>query len=681
MSVKTFTMELLRAGPPHNQLLSPLTPYLAIFEERPAKLVNVPYTQREFSRLLKDLRYQSDALDDADRRKEALDTTGTQLGTILQAVPGLATILGSTPPDTLCHLRILLSASELALLPWELSKDPEGTYLTTNNWLSLQTRVPTVITRRVRSVRSDATSWDRPPRILFAYSNAGGEVPYQAHEAVLKQALTPWLYRYDESAGENQELQSNKRKGLEHFLDILCDASYSRIRSMCESNDYTYVHILAHGDEDNQSDYETFGLALSGPQGGPEIVTGDRLATALCVSTENRQWSPTAVTITGCDSGNVGSVIGTGASLAHTLHEAGIPFVIASQFPITIEGSTLVVKSFYQDLLWAKHPLWALHDIRARLFGRQSDQDHDWASLVLYEALPEDFDHQLEAFRYRQAKAALDAAFDEIGVNIQNNETVAPETLCRINRACEALPKVGAYRAESLGLCAASAKRLGEANFFAVTKITLDTNKRQALRLLQPCVQKIRDARAAYREAAESFMVNFGQPTQQVASLHWVGVQVLSLDVVLGRDIDDSLWATSELSAKMYLDHLETSRDDRAWAHGSLAELYLLRAATRNSIDDQQLAMSHVERLVGLCPGVGDFPNLSTRRQFQRYVDWLTHQLLVEAIQYSGIGTGLELHCRQRLGEWARELAHMLSHEGVPLDEGPQAGGSEGEDQ
>ncbi|MCK7492772.1 MAG: hypothetical protein MZW92_15495 [Comamonadaceae bacterium] len=42
------------------------------------------------------------------------------------------------------------------------------------------------------------------------------------------------------------------------------------------------------------------------------------------------------VSLASCNSGNVGSVAGAGASIAHALHEAGIPMVVAGQFPALV---------------------------------------------------------------------------------------------------------------------------------------------------------------------------------------------------------------------------------------------------------------------------------------------------------------------------------------------------------
>ena len=46
--MRTITLELLRHGPAHNQLLSPLTQYLALCENHSAVTVHVPFEHNQF---------------------------------------------------------------------------------------------------------------------------------------------------------------------------------------------------------------------------------------------------------------------------------------------------------------------------------------------------------------------------------------------------------------------------------------------------------------------------------------------------------------------------------------------------------------------------------------------------------------------------------------------------------
>ena len=45
--IRRVSVELLRHGPRHNQLLSPLTPYLAVCGDFPGGVVHAPYEQAE----------------------------------------------------------------------------------------------------------------------------------------------------------------------------------------------------------------------------------------------------------------------------------------------------------------------------------------------------------------------------------------------------------------------------------------------------------------------------------------------------------------------------------------------------------------------------------------------------------------------------------------------------------
>ncbi|MEO8070770.1 MAG: hypothetical protein ABI652_05170 [Acidobacteriota bacterium] len=121
VQIRRVSVEFLRPGRSHNQLLSPYTQYLAVCNDAGAGVVTVPYEHRVFERRLKELRYETG--DQADRL-EMLHEIGTDIGRILEAVPGLTGALmdANAASATLIHLRVTLSAAELALLPFELAE-------------------------------------------------------------------------------------------------------------------------------------------------------------------------------------------------------------------------------------------------------------------------------------------------------------------------------------------------------------------------------------------------------------------------------------------------------------------------------------------------------------------------------------------------------------------------------
>jgi len=131
MSVRTITLKLLREGPTHNHLLSPLTPYLAVVGQYEAVSLRVPYEHRRLLRDLNALRYGATATRTADvSRISPPDRRliGDDVSAILAAVPGLAAEMS---PQNVCnpqltHLCLEFSAAELSLVPFEIATSPRG---------------------------------------------------------------------------------------------------------------------------------------------------------------------------------------------------------------------------------------------------------------------------------------------------------------------------------------------------------------------------------------------------------------------------------------------------------------------------------------------------------------------------------------------------------------------------
>src|SRR3954470_22748963 len=101
--MRTITLELLRHGPPHNQLLSPLTPYLALCENHGAVTVHVPFEHSQFLHRLRSLGYK---LGEEPREFQIRDTAKV-LGEFLASIPGLTAELSRDQGDReqLTHLR------------------------------------------------------------------------------------------------------------------------------------------------------------------------------------------------------------------------------------------------------------------------------------------------------------------------------------------------------------------------------------------------------------------------------------------------------------------------------------------------------------------------------------------------------------------------------------------------
>ncbi len=641
MKTRTVTVELLRAGPPHNQLLSPLTPYLGVCGESGAGVVHLPYEQYKFDRRLRELRYddESGTEEDLARRLELLRDTGVEMARVLGAVPGLAGALRREEGDeALLHLRLVISASELALLPWELARVPEEAAIPSEGWLLLQGLVPVSLTRHIRSVPTTAVRWPTRPRLLVVTGDPE-ELPYEEHLDALQEALAPWLPLTRRREGDG-------RRTWPAGTGILTNATVRSIEQACgdaqeQRQPFTHVHVLAHGAEDGGAAGTSFGLRLADEEGGFEVVSGERFASALTGAGS----CPAVVTLASCDSANQGEVKAPGSSFAHVLHQAGIPLVVASQFPLSMDGSVALVERLYEGLLWGESPIGLLHRIRTELHSRFTNRSHDWASLVVYEALPADLERQLEEVVYARTKAALEVAISELEKTVESDGGLAPETLAelagRIEQAQARLPAAGPYAMECAGLRASAWKRRAQVEHqLAVHPAVAPASA--AVHLARSHVL-LGGALRDYQESASGFLICTGDVMHRKASLHWVLVQAVSLAAVLGDDLDGLAyehWAAARLAAERYLDHREV--EERVWAHGSLAELWLLRTAGADPAERREAgerARRHAAEVARLTSAHlrDDFPIGSTRRQFARYVDWWGAEALTRYLAERGV--------------------------------------------
>lgn len=115
---------------------------------------------------------------------------------------------------------------------------------------------------------------------------------------------------------------------------------------------------------------------------------------------------------------------------------------------------------------------------------------------------------------------------------------------------------------------------------------------------------------------------------------------MLSLSAVLGETVDDGYFSLAKESARTDLDLPKP--EDRAWAHGSLAELWLLTLASRRLSKGKrnhlrQQAVDEAQAIVDLLGNRTAFPVHSTRRQFKRYLDWWGSESFIALLGEAGI--------------------------------------------
>jgi hypothetical protein len=679
--MRTLTLELLRHGPAHNQLLSPLTPYLALCENHPAVTLQLPLEHNQLLHRLGALSYR---LGEASRGFQLHDTAKL-LADLLGSIPGLTADMnrqggpsggtsgGATAAkpgavngtraataDGITHLRLVLSASELALLPFELTLSPPG-FPGEGQPLLLQSLSPVCITRETRRVAESALVWPDETRLLLVVASPAGHepVPALAHLLALRQRIEPWVGRADQ---------------LAQHLTVLSHASLEDIEAACAATPFTHVHILAHGSEYRDGYNTRFGLVLhraGEPDGAADLVSGERLASALRTPCRSagaaaaRLGGPAVVTLASCNSGAVGSVAGVGASIAHALHQAGIPLVIASQFPLSFGGSVRMVEALYGGLLWGEDPRSLLVELRRQLHAQFPDS-HDWASLTAYSSLPADFEAQLAVAQIQRAMASINVALDLADDVVARLRREAPVAALAA-RAITAAAKTSRGRKSPLKAVTAAPGTTP-----AVLMDALDA----ALARVRAAKQRLQDTMARHdaqrarilgllastekREAALSHERSLRTPDLQQQAQHvadmWASLarsralyfscyalertpywstQYLSLGAVLrgggqlgsdaeapGRD-SAALWSSAEVQALH--DAANGTPQARSWALGNLIELYLL-APTISGLAARQTAWAELAttpaRLLVDNAAEGAFEVFSTRRQVQRYRGW-----------------------------------------------------------
>lgn len=674
--VQSVTLEILRHGPPHNQLLSPLTEYLGLCGNHGAVSLHVPYEHQEFLARLASLRYQEPAAQDLASRNEVLTKTAKEMAEIFAGVPGLISGLcdGATGNGRLTHLRLVLSAAELAMLPFELAKVPPGCAGGEGNWLSLQTLAPVSVTRQVRTVSNASVRWPRRPRVLFvAAAPAGLQIPFEQHLQAILRAALPWVKPFDRGNGRALEQASSE------ILTVVPRATIEDVERLCSTGEYSHVHVLAHGIENSGERGRPFGLALHSRQGPDEIdiVSGARFATALRPLREagqdgrsaRRATLPTVVTVASCDSGNIGSVVHNGASFAHELHQNGVPFVVASQFPLSFQGSIHMAEVLYEDLLWGEDPRIALHRLRKKLYALNAST-HDWASLVAYGALPDDLDDQLEDVRYESAKRGIDRGMERLdeAIRLMADWKGAPgdgrmqvdPLIKQVDVATARMPRTGGYETEGNGMVASTEKRKAEALYHASQHASDEEKaKRQSESL-----KLLRNAMRYYKEAFHRNMMESRKIVRMRRSVHWVLCQYLSLRAILGEPFAREHWGAALISSHVDLDLPDP--ETRAWAHGTLAELYLLLLAYQPehvpepSQAAEKNVLAHAEHVVSIA-GRDSFAVLSTRRQFNRYVTWWGAEDFVARLKDAGIVRERAWGQAGGLTEIAKRVSGLLS--------------------
>jgi hypothetical protein len=353
---------------------------------------------------------------------------------------------------------------------------------------------------------------------------------------------------------------------------------------------------------------ETFGIALLGSDGKAQAVAAEELADALKAVAK----TCAVVTLAVCRGGADVNPIRPGSSLAHRLHERGIPVVVGSQFPLTFPGSAIFTQHFYRAVLSGEDVRAALHDARVALQEQSGQTFEDWAALVGYVRLPESYTQYLIDVALQMDLAALQVTqswFDHMIAQPKPAAgplgTIAERIIDRIARLKSRLAEAErcgrrGVLEENLGLLGSAEKRLAEVYF----------------KLAQPDESK---------KALERSLTHYRDAFSKHLAHHWSGVQMLSLEAVrTGKFAEPGYWFAAMLAAKKDLE-----KEKEYWAAGSLIELCLLAPVAGQPAaaeEAQQHALALVKRVADSSEPDAKFAIASTMRQLDRYCSWWTRE-------------------------------------------------------
>ena len=614
----SVSIELLRTGTPYNQTISPGITYLALCGTHPPAEFRVDLEQYKFNQYLKLLRYTHKGDESRVLAIEALQKIITE---IFEKITAL--LVEASDAKEWLHIRLIMTPKELAMLPFELVLTPNGFQGMQEKPFLLHQQRLTTLTREIRQAASKRYEWPYKTRILFAWAEPSNTVPHVEHFNQLVAALKPYALPFKEIPEPVPDVST--------LLTEIKNADLSSIQkalevAVLEKRPYTHVHLLAHGIEKEDENGKHFALALqrlSDKEENP--VDGLQLASALIVVHNGRSYSPAVVTITACDSGNASDPVYPGGSLAHALHASGVPCVFASQFPLSIPGSTSFVECIYPRLIRGDDPRIALYYTREALKNVDLHV-HDWASLVAYARFPDDIDVQLKDVQLKMRLEALrinNGWADHLLLNIsaikkERRADLLEKVKLSINTAIQELVNFlgqinaaaenPSWQAEQYGLIGSGCKRKSEYLFRFAAHVEGEQDG-----LVKDSVKTLKQALAWYKKGFDLLPAS-----------HWTGTQYLSLTAIIKGSLlhHADVWFVVKFMAETDLKNADT----RIWALGTLAEMYLLQPLTVAKEQFDTIKASAMEKatayLQELVKAGESFPIESTARQIDRYIHW-----------------------------------------------------------
>jgi hypothetical protein len=258
-------------------------------------------------------------------------------------------------PDTGVRIRLSMNLqghgmADVASLPWEFMRRPKDPS-------------PLVMSNRTLLVRSldvpeptDPQPYQPPLRILALVSNPTGTAPLNLDE-------------------ERARITKNWALLPGVKVDFARPVRAELLKQLAAA-DYHVIHYMGHGDFQS----ETGGsLLLEHEDGSADSITGEELGVFLADELPTLR----LVFLNACKTGTTSarSAVDPFAGVATSLIKAGVPAVVAMQFPISDQAAISFADTFYQRIA-QRYPVdAAVAEARKALY---SERKTEWATAVVF---------------------------------------------------------------------------------------------------------------------------------------------------------------------------------------------------------------------------------------------------------------------------------------------------------
>jgi hypothetical protein len=251
------------------------------------------------------------------------------------------------------RIKLRIESPEISKLPWEYLYDPQ---------------------RRMHLALEKKISIARYPMIPRKIAPLEVEPPIKILVLVSSPISYDVLNVEDEIAKIEEELKKSKwhkKVKLEIIKRVTVECVRKKIR------DCHVIHYIGHGGFGVKHKEEIGALVFENDSGGSDLIDAERFALMLC-DTNVR-----LVILNACETAKT-STYNAFLGVAPALINAGIPAVIAMQFPMPDSSAIIFSEEFYRSLAKDYHVDAALTDTRIAMAERIGVDRIDWGIPVLF---------------------------------------------------------------------------------------------------------------------------------------------------------------------------------------------------------------------------------------------------------------------------------------------------------